>query len=149
MTIDAKSLEIVKAPAEILIKKCEEIKFSENIKEVSNRMLELMKIHKGIGLASNQVGLNWRMFVVYIPETMKHPKVCINPIIESGCIPEYSEEACLSEPGIFKIIKRNKYIVIRYTDINGKQIKEPMRGLEARCAQHEIDHLDGILISSK
>jgi len=141
-----KNLEIVKYPADILRKKSIDIKYSEEVKQIAIRMLSLMKDNNGIGLAANQVGLDWRMFVMKISDK-DNAKICINPEIIYGCVPYTEKEACLSEPGISVEVTRNKYIVITYIDIDGKIIKENMKDLEARCAQHEIDHLNGIMIS--
>lgn len=143
--IEARNLEIVKYPSIILTNKSVPIEITENVKQVAFRMLELAKLHNGIGLAANQVGLAWRLFVMRLYKT---PKICINPEIINGFVPIKAKEGCLSEPGISVEVIRNRFIFIRYTDIDGKKIEEHMRDLEARCAQHEIDHLDGILISS-
>lgn len=144
--VEAKNLEIVKYPSDILRKKSTPIELTENVKQVALRMLELVHLHDGIGLAANQVGLDWRLFVMKLPKAKK-PKVCINPEIVYACVPVKDKEGCLSETGISVEISRNRFIIIRYTDIDGKKIEEHMRDLEARCAQHEIDHLNGIVIS--
>ncbi len=144
MTSNIDKLDIVKYPNDILLIKCKSVEDFTYMDSLSKKMLELMKLHNGIGLAANQVGLDIRLFVMQISKTMKTPKICINPQIVYGCVPYEEEEGCLSHPGIHRKIVRNKYIVIKYFDVNGKLIESKMKDLEARCAQHEIDHLNGI-----
>lgn len=146
MPLDTSKLKIVYAPDEILRKVCEPVKSSDDVKSISKKMIEIMKLHGGIGLAANQAGVGLRLFVMQVGN-MKNPKVCINPVILHGCVPVLGSEGCLSEPGLTQEVVRHKFILIKYTDINGKVVQEHMKEIEARCAQHEIEHLDGKLIS--
>lgn len=149
MSEKIEDLKIVTYPAEILRKKCNKVNIedyaTDNLKKIINKMFEIMKENNGIGLAANQAGLDCRIFVMRLPEQKE--KVCINPNISYGCMPCTEEEGCLSEPGLRRRVTRNRFIIINYINEDGNLIEENMADLEARCAQHEIDHLNGIILS--
>jgi len=147
-------LEIKKYPDQVLRKKCQEVKeLTEEIKKLSQDMIETMIINQGIGLAASQVGVLKRIIIVYpistdAPEEIvaKKPQVFINPkIIRKGRETEIGEEGCLSFPGLFLKIKRAKEVEIEAVNKKGEKISFKAKGLLARVFQHEIDHLDGIL----
>jgi peptide deformylase len=74
------------------------------------------------------------------------PIVCIDPeIVETGGEPLLNEEGCLSIPGILVPVRRPGRIVLRWTDLKGDRLEAEMTGFAAICAQHEYDHLDGIV----
>lgn len=146
MTTDTTKMNLVYAPAEILRTRCEQVQPSDNVKEIAEKMLEIMRNHGGIGLAANQAGVGIRMFVMQLGK-MKKPKICINPVIIHSCHPYTENEGCLSEPGLTQSVTRDKFILIKYENLDGKVVQEHMKELEARCAQHEIDHLNGKLLS--
>jgi peptide deformylase len=146
--MDISKIQLVQIPAEILRQKCKETEYSEDLRRAADKMLNIMLVNEGVGLAANQANLDIRMFVMKTPK-MKRPKTFINPVITYGCVPFEEEEGCLSCPGVRKMVKRNRYVLIEYIDYEGKKVKEHLRDLEARCAQHEIDHLDGILLVDK
>lgn len=146
--MDISKIQLIQLPDEILKQKCKDIEYSEDLRKAADKMLNIMLMNNGIGLAANQANLDIRMFVMKTPK-MKRPKTFINPVITYGCVPYKEEEGCLSCPNVRKIVERNRYVLIEYTDYEGKKIKEHLRDLEARCAQHEIDHLNGICITDK
>ena len=142
--------KIVIEPDPILRKK------SENLEKVDNElrlllddMLETMYSAPGIGLAAVQVGILKRVLVVDVSskEDKKKPMCFINPVIkkQSDEMAVY-EEGCLSIPDTFIEIQRPKICEIEYVDINGKIKIQKFDGLLSTCIQHEINHLDGILI---
>ncbi|MDD5489180.1 MAG: peptide deformylase [Candidatus Moranbacteria bacterium] len=141
-----KNLKIIKYPNDFLRKKTEEIKDfkdPELLKLVSD-MVKTMEAEKGIGLAAPQVGSNLRICVVRVDDTVY---ALINPKIKSySRKKEIFEEGCLSFPGKFFPIERPVKVKIRAKDPGGKKLKIKAEGLLARVFQHEIDHLDGILI---
>ena len=141
-------LEIIKYPNPILRKKCEEIReVTEEIKKLSREMIEVMVKGQGVGLAASQVGELKRVIIVQLE---KGPEVFINPkIIKKSKETEIGEEGCLSFPGLFLKIKRKKEIEIEALNEKGEKIHLKTEGLPARIFQHEIDHLDGILIIDK
>ena len=109
-------------------------------------LIETMVKYRGMGLAANQVGLSHRVFVM---GAEKVGFACFNPEILSGTGIEVYEEGCVSFPGLFIKIPRLSSIQVRYADMNGVTKEERFDGLTARIFQHEMDHLDGILYTSK
>lgn len=137
--------EIVKYPNPILRKRSEEIReITEEIKKLAQDMKEVMLVNQGRGLAAPQVGLLKRIIVV---QSIQGPQVFFNPkIIKKSRETIIEEEGCLSFPGLFLKIKRAKEVVISSLNEKGEKISLKTEGLSARIFQHEIDHLDGILI---
>jgi len=120
-----------------------------SLQDTVRSMFQTMYETRGIGLAAPQVGLGIRVIVANLtadPQRPNSEEVYINPEIleRSGEIKE--EEACLSLPGLFSIIPRSAEISVRFTDLEGKVRTVKAKELHARLFEHEIDHLDGILI---
>ena len=146
-------MEIITEPNKILHKKLEVVpEITSEIKELISAMRLKMVEAKGIGLAANQVGENLQIFVIdkNLAEESKVPDAFINPEIS-----EYSreqdeiEEGCLSIPDYFLAVPRSKKIKIKALDENGKKVRFKAKGFLARVLQHEMDHLNGLLISDK
>lgn len=163
MSIDLSSLKILHYPAGVLRKKAAPIsEVTPEVRALAARMIELMREDEGVGLAGPQVGIPWRIFVAHVPPTdgrspeanpptaTTAPVVYINPKITDpvGGL-EASEEGCLSLPDIRGEVLRPPIVTIRATGLDGKPIVQSGAGLLARCWQHEVDHLDGILIIDK
>ena len=115
-------------------------------------MFEIMYKARGIGLAGPQAGLGRRIVVANLsgdPKKKDEEQVFINPEIlgKSGDLRE--EEGCLSLPGMAALMLRAEKVLVRYQDLKGKWIEREVELLESRLFQHEIDHLDGILIVDK
>lgn len=159
MAVDPAQLRIQLYPAEILRLKAAEIQASDETRAVGRRMLELMRGAEGIGLAGPQVGLAWRLFVCDVPPgedcppeanppcSTEGPQVWINPRIVEHIGPvEPYEEGCLSLPGIRGDVNRPGAVVMEALNDRGENVRVSASGLLARCWQHEIDHLDGVLI---
>jgi peptide deformylase len=142
-------LEIKKYPDDVLKKKALPVEnIDSNLQHLIDDMVETMHAASGIGLAANQVGFSRRVIVIDVSiREEKHPLiVLINPeIVEAAGLID-SEEGCLSVPGYTSTIKRAERVVVKGLDRNGKPIQFEGTGLLARAIQHEIDHLDGILI---
>lgn len=137
-------LELAVWPALILKKKTESVVvFDKELEFLAEQMFETMYSLKGIGLAAPQVNLNKRMLVMDIDN---NPLVVINPKISDllgPCIKE--SEGCLSFPGFLVDVERPSHVFLDYQNFDGTWEKEVnFTGLESRCVQHEIDHLDGI-----
>jgi len=112
-------------------------------------MIETLKAYQGLGLAAPQIG-QWFRIIIAQPNPEEEPLVLINPQIEkTSRRKETMEEGCLSLHGISGLVERPTKIVLEAIDINGQIIKIKAKGLLARIIQHEIDHLDGILIVDK
>jgi peptide deformylase len=110
------------------------------------RMGELMHDALGIGLAATQLGVLHRVLVyrAYMDDPIT---ALVNPVIEwSGEELETLEEGCLSLPGVHVDVERPSQVRVRARDVQGEEIVVEAEGLRARVIQHEIDHLDGILI---
>ena len=142
--------EIITIPDEILKKNSKLIeKVGINEKKLINDLFETMYNSNGIGLAAVQVGILKRVLVVDVSskEDKKKPMCFINPVIkkQSDEMAIY-EEGCLSIPDTFIEIQRPKICEIEYVDTNGKIKSKEFDGLLSTCIQHEINHLDGILI---
>lgn len=120
-------------------------------------MFETMYIENGIGLAAPQIGESIRLVVMDVarpdplnPEQfLKDPLALINPeiILSEGLI-QY-EEGCLSCPELAVLVDRSAKIKVNYLNLEGKPLTLEMEGLKAVCVQHEIDHLNGILLVNK
>ena len=121
-------------------------KIDEDLKGLIDNLTDTMYAAPGSGLAASQVGVTKRVFVFDVGEGLH---VCINPkmtVIEEESTNEDFSEGCLSLNGINLIIKRCGKIGLDYTDEHGKKQHLEAEGLEARVIQHEMDHLDGLLI---
>jgi peptide deformylase len=120
--------------------------FDEALRSEVERMGELMGDALGVGLAATQVGVLNRV-LVYRVQQQAPVAALINPEIEwSGKEAETMDEGCLSLPGVLVEVERPIHVRIRGLDEQGDPILIEASGLEARVIQHEIDHLDGVLI---
>jgi peptide deformylase len=113
------------------------------VKQIADRMAEVMYACKGIGLAAPQIGIPNQIIVVDIGEGRR---AFINPEIVEGDGESVMEEGCLSLPTIEVPVKRMERVLIRAWDLNGKELTLELFDFPARVYQHEIDHLHGILI---
>lgn len=124
---------------------------SERIRKVrpfhrrfAEELLDLMRAQNGIGIAAPQVGHLRRICIVRPSNEL--PRVMVDPeiIVASDEMVTF-EEGCLSFPGRTFPVKRHAHIVVQYTDLGNVSRLGHFEGLAAICAQHEIDHLDGVL----
>lgn len=166
--------EIIKVPDPILKEKASVIEnINPDIQSQAEKMVNTMYEGLGIGLAANQIGKLNRMFVMDVPEGAwvhgpivdgiqtieagyrsgerdlqlnKNPKILINPeVIWASEQKSVYEEGCLSIPQQYGEVIRPAQVKVRYQDLSGKTHEEDFDGLDSHCAQHEIDHLDGVL----
>jgi peptide deformylase len=122
---------------------------AEPPEEIAKNMAEAMEKFGGLGLSANQVGLPYRMFVM---RTMREgeQESAVEPYFNPELTrvsqeTELMKEGCLSFPDLYLMIKRSKTVEFKYQDVEGKEHTVMLEGLGARCVQHEIDHLNGIL----
>jgi peptide deformylase len=137
-------MEILKYPHPNLFIKCKEITvFGNELKVLLEAMWDTMVLKNGMGLASNQVGLDYRMFTMKGPEEEK--LFIVNPkVLVSGPFPANLKEGCLSAPGEFLVLnERSNFIQILYQDETGTPRTGTFNGIHSVCVQHEMDHLDG------
>lgn len=142
-------LEIVTWPDARLIETCVPVdEVTPEIEALAADMLETMYAAKGRGLAAPQVGETARIFVMDVgwKEGKSDPLVCINPMLqEIGEDRAVGPEGCLSIPGVTAQISRPTQVQMMWTGLNGGRYVQSFVGFGAICAQHEIDHLDGIV----
>ncbi len=120
--------------------------FDDELRQEVARMGQLMEDAWGIGLAATQVG-RLRRLLVYRIEADSPVVALVNPVLEwSSREEEIAEEGCLSLPGVGVEVERPVHIRVRAQDEYGEEQVIEASGLEARCIQHEMDHLDGVLI---
>ena len=143
------SLEIFKLGDNVLRKNSKRIsKVDESIRKLAREMLQSMYAAKGIGLAAPQIGINKELLVVDInfEDSAAEPLILINPEITAyGTTLNSYEEGCLSIPGVYLNVVRPSTIKLKYRDSMGRPLKMRADGLLARCIQHEMDHLNGVL----
>lgn len=121
-------------------------RFDGSLASEVEQMGELMHDALGIGLAATQLGVLHRV-LVYRAYSDDPLTALVNPVIEWAAEElETLEEGCLSLPGVHVEVERPAQVRVRARDIAGKELVVEAEGLEARVIQHEIDHLDGILI---
>ena len=128
------------------------VKVDDSIRKLAKDMLITMYSAKGIGLAAPQVGVQKRILVIDLnfEEPESPPNVFINPeIISSSASLDTYEEGCLSIPGVYLNVVRPSSIKLSFRDEMGRPKKMNAEGLMARCIQHEIDHLNGVLFVDK
>ncbi len=118
-----------------------------DILELIRRMRKIMRAANGVGLAANQIGLPFRMFVAEVPgENGSKLYAIFNPKIEKTASEKMiAEEGCLSVPGVYGDMPRSAKVTLTGQDTKGRSIKIKAWGLLARVFQHETDHLDGKL----
>jgi peptide deformylase len=112
-------------------------------------MFETMYDAKGIGLAAPQVGISQRLVVVDVNDeggVALGPTALFNPrVVEAGPETDKGEEGCLSIPGVSGVVERPWQVVVEAEDREGKTVRIEATDMLARCLQHEIDHLNGVL----
>jgi len=120
----------------------------DTYRQIGASMLEILRHRGGIGLSANQVGLPFKMCVIeLIPSD---PKMILNPrIIKSSDKMTPSREGCLSLPGAEVVVDRHKFITVEYEDVKGETQTIKAMDLFSCCLQHEIDHLNGILMINR
>ena len=143
-------LEVLKDGNEVLRIKSIPTLITDEVRDLVRDMKETMLSENGIGLSAPQVGVNLRVIVVQLMSAGKlvgPVQEMINPVITSYSDDsmEY-EEGCLSIPGEYIRINRPRSIHVKFQTLSGKYKKWFLKGLEARIVQHEIDHLDGVLM---
>lgn len=145
-------LEILTYPHPVLKKRSEEVgQIDEELKALVRDMTETMYQVNGVGLAACQVGISRRVIVLDVSPI--DPEQClfavINPeiVFEEGEVEQ--EEGCLSVPDCLEKVKRREKVKVKGTSIEGKEIEISGEGILAVALQHEIDHINGVLILDK
>lgn len=151
--INPAELDVVEYPHPALRWKSKPItRIDAQLKSIVERMFALMYEHKGVGLAANQVGLPYRLFVINPagdPEDKESEIAFINPEITSRKGEEVGEEGCLSLPDVYGDVKRSTEIVVDAFDLAGKNFEFNLKDFAARVVQHEFDHIEGTMFIDK
>ncbi len=144
-------LKIVTVPDPILNKKTSPLKkIDQETVELVAEMLSTCRKANGIGLAAPQVGKSIRLCIINLEHIGLPPFALVNPkITKKSWRKVEMEEGCLSIPGIYGMVKRPEKVTVDAQNLDGKEISFKADGLLSRVIQHEIDHLDGILFTSK
>lgn len=141
--------EILTWPHPVLEAVCEPVEaVTPEVRALAEDMLDTMYAAPGRGLAAPQVGEVLRLFVMDVTwkDGERNPVVCINPdILERGEEVAVADEGCLSIPGVIANVERPTAVRMVWTDLDGVVHDQWLTGFAALCAQHELDHLDGIV----
>lgn len=149
--VEGTSLRVLRYPHPLLRRHNEEVREDEmdEVKKIAKEMLLVMYASKGVGLAAPQVGINKRLMVFNAEGDSKawlQEVVMVNPVIVSKSKPSVVDiEGCLSFPLMAGQVRRQEWVKVEATRLNGKKFKVKYEGWKARIFQHEFDHLDGIL----
>lgn len=134
---------------EILRKRARDVEvIDERIRELARDMMDTMHKYDGVGLAAPQVGILKRVIVIDLYEKDSQ-YIIINPEIISEKGEQCVDEGCLSFPNKFGKVKRPKEVVVTGLDLDGNKIKIKAKDLLAQALSHEIDHLNGIVFTTK
>lgn len=140
LKIEMLGAEVLRTPAS------EIVEVDDDLRRLIDDMFETMYEAEGVGLAGPQVGVSRRVIVVDVHDDEAKPFALINPrVVEASAATEKGEEGCLSIPGLSAVVERPERVAVEGLDRDGNPVRVEGDGLLARCLQHEIDHLDGIL----
>ncbi|HLL47790.1 MAG TPA: peptide deformylase [Longimicrobiaceae bacterium] len=140
LNIEMLGSEVLRTPAV----EVEEV--DDDLRRLIDDMFATMWKAEGVGLAAPQVGISRRVIVVDVHDEGVEPFALVNPrVVESSKETEKGEEGCLSIPGLTAAVERPAHVAVEGLDRDGNPLRVEGGGLLARCLQHEIDHLDGVL----
>jgi peptide deformylase len=130
----------------VVCDKLDDNEFGPKLEDFGRELTATMVDRSGYGLAAPQVGVAKRLFVMTFPdhEDLK-PVVMCNPELKLNGRTLYEREGCLSLPNIFEQVSRAENVVIQYRDVLGLNHEFNLSRMDARVAQHEFDHLNGIM----
>ncbi len=145
-------LELVEYPHPALLRRTSPlVSIDDALCAAVDRMFEIMYEAVGVGLAANQVGLPYRLFIVNLeanPESGEE-LVFINPTLSRPRGTAVQEEGCLSLPGLRMDVRRPEKVVLDAWTLDGEQVRLDLDGFLARVVQHEFDHLEGRLFTDR
>jgi len=148
--IDVQKCRITHYPADVLAGRARPVeKIDDSIRQLVQKMTDIMLENKGIGLAAPQAGVPLRLFIISLNGTKEATRAYINPkVVPSGEF-DTIEEGCLSVPGVHTRIRRYKKCTVTATDLDDNEFTEEAEGLYARALQHEFDHIEGTTIVNR
>lgn len=120
----------------------------DTYRQIGSSMLEILKQKGGVGLSANQVGLPLNMCVLWVDPNDKI--ILLNPrVVKHSMKLQESREGCLSLPGADVVINRHSWVEVEYEDVTGETHQERFSNFKSFVIQHEIDHLNGILMTNR
>ena len=147
MEVAVQDLRIICYPDPQLRKKCRKVDtFDAQLASVAERMFEIMREAKGVGLAATQVGMDWQLFVCNHTGEPENDLVVINPKLDRLVGGEVGDEGCLSIPNVTLPVRRAEECRLQAQNLKGESFAIEVADLRARIWQHETDHLNGRLI---
>jgi peptide deformylase len=120
--------------------------FDDDLRRLADRMAHLMHDARGVGLAATQVGVLQRLFVFQAAEADEVTAIVNPEITERADETEVADEGCLSLQGVLVPVERSVAVTIEGKDVRGEQLRLELEEMDARVVQHELDHLDGVLM---
>ena len=139
-------LDILEFPDPRLRTKAKQVtKVDDNMRKLTDDMLETMYEAPGIGLAATQVNVHKRIVVIDVTEDKSQPLVLINPEYEILEGEQEYDEGCLSVPGYYETVTRAEKILLKALNREGEPFEMECEGILSVCVQHELDHLEGKL----
>ncbi len=139
--------QIRQYPDAVLRMRAREIdSFDDDLGRLADKMIHLMHDARGVGLAATQVGVLQRFFV-FQQEGEEEATTVVNPdIVERSTETEVLDEGCLSLQGVLVPVERSLKVTLAGQDVTGAPLRLELDCMDARVAQHELDHLDGVLM---
>ena len=139
---------ILRWPDQRLASVCDPVAADSDVSALTSDLFETMYDAPGRGLAAPQIGVLLRLFVMDVTwkDGPRSPMAFVNPqVLDASDTHCEGEEACLSIPGITTVLRRPDWVTLGWCRLDGVQCERRFDGAEARCAQHESDHLNGIV----
>ena len=124
----------------------------KTLEDFEKDVIHLMIHSQGMGVAANQLGITKRFFAIGHEsfDVFKKPAIIYNPVLVSADEEnEVAQEGCLSFPGVLLQVERPRTVMVRYQNREQDYLLSRLEGMEARCFQHELDHLDGITFNQR
>jgi peptide deformylase len=139
--------QIRQYPDPVLRMRAREVEeFDADLGGLVERLKHLLKDANGLGLAATQIGVLRRVFA-FLPDIEQEPVIVVNPSFAATSEERESDtEGCLSLQGVVIPVERHASLTLEGKDAEGNDLRLELEGLTARIAQHELDHLDGVLI---
>ncbi len=138
----------------VLHRRCAEVtEFGRELRRLVLDMFASMRAADGVGLAANQIGIDARVFVIDCPDAhgedvvgyVVNPSLTVPEPVDGEPAEEVTEEGCLSVPGPYADLPRAFRARVDGVDVTGRPVSIEATGMAARCLQHEVDHLDGVV----
>jgi len=144
---------LVDSNSEILHKACQLVtdehfkNDSAQLRPIVSLLVQNLYSHRALGISACQLGIDLSVFIIDVDNNLK---VCVNPeIVAAMAEMELGAEGCLSFPNMLLKVRRPKNVIVRYKNIEGREITEELSGLEARAWLHEFDHTQGICFTDR